>query len=90
MVIKLRRFSRNIIVKYIAFILAVLAITTSILEVNYIFNRNMETEAVFVKEYTNSVAFRYDELVSAYHEIINQIANDNAEIMTKQNYLYYL
>lgn len=90
MVIKLRRFSRNIIVKYIAFILAVLAITTSILEVNYIFNRNLETEAVFVKEYTNSVAFRYDELVSAYHEIINQIANDNAEIMTKQNYLYYV
>ena len=90
MVTKLRRFSRSIILKYIAFILAVLAITISILEVNYIFNRNMETEAVFVKEYTNSVAFRYDELVSAYHEIINQIANDNAEIMTKQNYLYYV
>ncbi|NLJ97027.1 MAG: HAMP domain-containing histidine kinase [Clostridiales bacterium] len=90
MVTKLRRFSRNIYVKYIAFTLAVLAITISILEVNYIFNRNLESEAVFVKEYTNSLAYRSDELVSAYHEIINQIANDNAEIMTKQNYLYYV
>lgn len=90
MVIKLRRFSRNIYVKYMAFTLAVLAITISILQVNYIFNRNLESEAVIVDEYADSVAFKYDDLLPAYHKVIEQIANNNAKITPKPIYLYYI
>lgn len=73
-----------------AFTLAVLAITISILQVNYIFNRNLESEAVIVDEYADSVAFKYDDLLPAYHKVIEQIANNNAKITPKPIYLYYI
>ena len=90
MVIKLRKFSKSRIIKFIAFTLAVLAITISIMQVNYIYNRKMETGPLFIEKYTDSDTFRNKELVSAYHQVITQIFNDNAEIIPKPNYLYYV
>ena len=90
MVIKLRKFSRNKILKFIAFTLAVLSISISILQMNYIYNRNMELESVFVQEYSDSEAFRYRELISAYNKVIRQISWGTDEILPKPDFLYYV
>lgn len=57
MAIKLKKFSRAPLTKFIAFILTIIFITIITLQLVYIEYANLNLESIVEKEYKNSVAF---------------------------------
>lgn len=90
MVIKLRRFSRSKITKFIAFSLTVVLITLTMVLSNYAINSRMNLESLFVKDYIKSDSFIYGKLSKSIHEINNHFINDTESIKPEPEYLYYI
>ena len=78
MVIKLRRFSRSKITKFIAFSLTVVLITLTMVLSNYAINSRMNLESLFVKDYIKSDSFIYGKLSCQF--MINNFINDTESI----------
>ena len=90
MATKLRRFSRSNITKFIAFALTVILVTASVVLVTYLSNRDMNPEAIFVKEYVRSEAFTDGELTHAIADVINHFVNDTESIQPEPEYMFYI
>ena len=90
MAIKLRKLSRSKVTKFIAFTLAVLLITASMIQLTYIYNSDINPEIIFVEEYTQSETFIYRKLSRSIHEVINHFINDTEIITQEPEYLYYI
>jgi hypothetical protein len=88
--IKLRKLSRSKVTKFIAFTLAVLLITASMIQLTYINNSDVNPEIIFVEEYTQSETFIYRKLSRSIHEVINHFINDTEIITQEPEYLYYI
>ena len=90
MVIKLRRFSRSKITKFIAFTLAVLSLTAAMGYLIYLDNSDIKMETIFVKEYSKSETFLYRDLSRAIRDVSNHFINDTDSIYPEPKYLYYI
>lgn len=90
MVIKLRKFSRSKITKFIAFTLTVIFITAAMIQMIIIYNSDINMEALFVKDYSQSETFVNRELSRAIREISNHIINDTKTITPEPKYQYYI
>ena len=90
MAIKLRKFSRSRSLKFIAFTLTVILITASIVQMNYVYNSDINPEVVFVEDYTQSEAFISNKLSRAIREVSNHFINDTEIIRPEPEYLYYI
>ena len=90
MAIKLRKFSRNRIVKFIAFTLTVIILTAFVVEINYLYIEDMNPEVVFIKNYTDSEEFKSTKISRAIRDVINHFLNDTESIKPKPEYQYYV
>ena len=90
MAIKLRKFSRSKVSKFVAFSLAVLLITASMVQITYIYNSDINPEVVFVEDYTQSETFIDGKLSRAIRVVINHFINDTEIITQEPDYLYYI
>lgn len=88
MATRLKNISRSIVTKTIAFILVVIAITTVIIEIQYVTYKNINTEALFVKEYKDSDEFLVRYFANA-EGICTAIIN-NKKVPQDIKFYYYI
>lgn len=87
MVIKLKKFSKNPLVKAIAFILTVIGITGSMVLFSYLNFRNFNFESLFVNDFKSSDYYNNEFIDNELHEITAKLLNH--EEINYDRYYYY-
>lgn len=88
MVTRLKNISTSIITKTIAFILVVIAITTVIVEIQYIVYKNINTEVLFIEQYKDS-----DEFITKYFANAERTClaiTNNKKVQQDIKFYYYI
>jgi len=87
---KLRRFSTHKLTKFIAFILTVLLLTATVLQVQYLAYQGLDVEPYFRKKYNESMKFS-NEIWYAFHLAMNLIERgEGYQVPEDIDFYYYI
>ena len=89
MATKLKKLIKGRALKAISFTLTVILIIQALLIWFSIYYKNLNSEALFVREYSYSESF-HSIVSKAINDIRNQMINKNSSIIPEPEYLYYI